>query len=52
MPGFVKTPADEKKWERAKALAMKDSDENYALANYIFHKMKKSKKKDRKSALE
>lgn len=40
-PGFVKTPADEEKWQKAKTAAKKSSPDNmYALANSIFHKMK------------
>lgn len=43
MPGFVKTPADEKKWARAKALAKKSNPDNmYAVANHIFQNVKKS----------
>jgi hypothetical protein len=42
MPGFVKTASDEKKWSRAKKAAGKKGDEtNWALSNYIFHRMKK-----------
>ena len=42
-PGFVKTPADEKKWARAKAAAKKSNPDNmYAVANHIFQNMKKS----------
>lgn len=41
-PGFVKTPEDEKRWSRAKAAAKKQNpDDFYALANHIFHQMKK-----------
>lgn len=41
-PGFVKTPEDEKKWGKAKELAKKQNpDDFYALANHIFHNMKK-----------
>jgi len=44
MPGFVKTPADEKKWSKAKSLAdkklKKGSRSFYAYANAIFHRMK------------
>lgn len=50
MPGFVKTAKDEKKWKRAKqavASSRKKSesefdDQDWGLANKIFHKMKKS----------
>lgn len=42
MPGFVKTPKDEKKWSAAKKAAGKSttvgSDSYYRLANYIYHK--------------
>ena len=38
MPGFIKTADDEKKWDKAKKAA---GPEKWALANYIFHKMKK-----------
>lgn len=42
-PGFVKTPADEKKWNRAKELARKQNPDNmYALANHIFQNMKEA----------
>lgn len=42
-PGFVKTPADEKLWARAKAKAQEqDADDLYALANHIFQNMKKN----------
>jgi len=40
-PGFVKTPADEKKWQRAKEIARKQNpDDFYALSNHIYHSMK------------
>ncbi len=43
-PGFVKTPADEKKWDRAKTLAKKSNPDNmYAVANHIFHSLKGKK---------
>jgi hypothetical protein len=43
MPGFVKTPKDEKKWSEAKEAAGKSGGEpKWALANFIFHRMKKS----------
>jgi len=42
MPGFVKTASDEKKWSRAKKAAGKKGGEtNWALSNYIFHRMGK-----------
>lgn len=42
MPGFVKTAADEKKWSRSKkAAGKKGSETNWALSNYIFHRMGK-----------
>lgn len=46
MPGFVKTPADEARWAKAKEAAgketEKDSESYYKLSNYIYHKMGKS----------
>lgn len=48
MPAFLKTPEDEKRWKRAKKAARqdsnitKDSDEFWALTNYIYQKMTKS----------
>ncbi len=49
MPGFVKTPKDERKWDKAKEAAGKKGKEtNWALANYIFHKVKKYKSKKEK----
>lgn len=46
MPGFIKTPKDEARWEKAKAAAgkstKKDSDSYWALSNYIYHNMGKS----------
>jgi hypothetical protein len=46
MPGFVRTPKDEKKWSRAKEAAgestPKDSESYWKLSNYIFHRMHKS----------
>lgn len=46
MPGFVKTPKDEAKWTKSKEAAGKKGKEtNWALANYIFHKMGKYKAK-------
>jgi hypothetical protein len=46
MPGFVKTPHDEKKWSEAKQASGKETDKDskgyWKLANFIFHKMKKS----------
>ena len=42
MPGFVKTQADEKKWSKAKEAA---GENKWALANYIYHKIKKYKEK-------
>lgn len=45
MPGFVKTPKDEKKWSKAKEASGKEtapeSKGYWRLANFIFHKMKK-----------
>jgi len=49
MPGFVKTPADEKKWQKAKKIVKEQNnvnfsdfkDEDWAFANYLFHNMKK-----------
>lgn len=50
MPGFVKTPADEKKWSEAKDQAGKTYDEGsdayWATANKIFHAKKKKHGKD------
>lgn len=47
MPGFVKTPKDEKRWEKAKVAARKtlseaDGDRFWALTNSIYQKMSKS----------
>lgn len=46
MPGFVKTPHDEKKWSEAKHASGKEtksgSKSYWKLANFIFHRMKKS----------
>jgi rubrerythrin len=46
MPGFIKTPKDEAKWEKAKKAAAKStkhgSDGFWALSNYIYHKMGKT----------
>jgi len=46
MPGFVKTPKDEARWERAKEAAgkstSKDSKSYWKLSNYIYHKMGKT----------
>lgn len=46
MPGFVKTPKDEARWERAKEAAgkstAKDSKSYWKLSNYIYHKMGKT----------
>lgn len=46
MPGFIHTPKDEAKWERAKEAAgksaKKDSKSYWKLSNYIYHKMGKS----------
>lgn len=46
MPGFVKTKHDEKKWSEAKQASGKQTDKDsksyWKLANFIFHKMKKS----------
>jgi hypothetical protein len=40
MPGFVKTPEDEAKWDKAKEAAgkTKGGKTRWALANYIYHK--------------
>lgn len=45
MPGFVKTKADEGKWDKAKdaAGATEGGKTKWALANYIFHKGGKGK---------
>jgi len=41
MPGFVRTKKDETKWSRAKGAAgEKGGETKWALANYIFHRMK------------
>jgi hypothetical protein len=46
MPGFVKTKNDEKKWDKAKEASGKETDKGskgyWKLANFVFHKMKKS----------
>lgn len=47
MPAFIKTPADEARWERAKKAARKtlsesDGDKFWALTNSIYQKMTKS----------
>lgn len=45
MPGFVRTQADEKKWDKAKEASSKQTEKEtkgyWKLANYIFHRMKK-----------
>jgi hypothetical protein len=47
MPGFVKTPKDERRWAKAKEHARKQTAEGsesfWKLSNYIFHRMGKSK---------
>ena len=47
MPGFIKTPADEKKWIEAKKSAGKQAkagtSKYWRLANYIWHQMDKTK---------
>jgi hypothetical protein len=51
MPGFVKTPKDEARWGQAKEAVARSKgkgekefgDRDFALANYIYHKMGKSK---------
>jgi hypothetical protein len=58
MPGFVKTKKDEKTWEKAKGQAEKadipkgkggkHSDNYWAYANKVFHKLKGKKKKGKK----
>lgn len=55
MPGFVKTKSDEKKWKKAVKIAKKraaagKADSVYALANHIFHNMKRTKGSGRKRA--
>jgi hypothetical protein len=46
MPGFVKTPKDEKRWSSAKEAASKQTEPGstgyWKLSNYIFHKMNKT----------
>lgn len=46
MPGFVKTPRDEARWEKAKEAAGKQTDKGsesyWKLSNYIYHKMGKT----------
>lgn len=50
MPGFVKSPEDEKKWSRAKAIRAKDTgksqdsfqDKDWAIVTTIFKNMDKS----------
>lgn len=46
MPGFVKTPKDERRWARAKEAAGKSTAENsesyWRLSNFIYHKMGKT----------
>ena len=47
MPVFIKTPADEKRWQKAKQAANKtlnegDGDRYWALVNSIYQKMKKT----------
>ena len=49
MPGFVRTKRDEAKWQKAKSSASKSkgkdeesfTDQDWALVNHIYHKMKK-----------
>ena len=50
MPGFIRTKKDEALWEKAKRAAAKSkgkdegsfTDQDWALVNHIYHKMKKS----------
>jgi len=47
MPAFIKTPADEARWEKAKKAANKshsesEGDSYWAIVNSIYQKMKKS----------
>lgn len=52
MPGFIKTPQDEKRWAKAKEGVMKArkktqeqmTDRDWALTNSIYQKMKGKKK--------
>ena len=49
MPNFIKTPADEARWSKAKAAASKSKnkgeqsfdDQDWALVNHIYHQMDK-----------
>lgn len=52
MPGFVKTAADEKAWDKSKKAADKSypdlpQDRKFAVANVVFHKMKGGKDQQR-----
>ncbi len=55
MPNFVKTPADEARWAKAKSAAAKEtkegSDSFWALSNYIFHKMGKTEEDSKNAEL-
>ena len=52
MPGFVKTPKDEARWEKAKQATSRSKDKSkgdftdrdWALTNYIYHRMSKNQK--------
>jgi hypothetical protein len=51
MPGFVKSPKDEARWEKSKSAAAKrtkeGSDSYWKLSNYIFHRMGKTEEDQR-----
>lgn len=57
MPAFIKTPAEEARWSKAKQAAAKSKgkavealhDDDYKLVNYIYHKMGKTEE-DQKMA--
>lgn len=55
MPGFVKTPKDEKRWEKAKEAAnkstAKDSESYWRLSNYIYHHMGKTEEDSKNAKL-
>ena len=55
MPGFVKTPKDERRWAKAKEAAGKQTSEGsegyWKLSNYIYHKMGKSQEDQRLAEL-
>lgn len=46
MPGFVKTKADEKKWQKAKRAARHaGADNTYAFSNWWFHHVRPKRRR-------